>query len=176
MRTKQQNEQDERIKKETKKVYERCAGALYAQLLYLMKNEAIAQELLQETFIRFILSRKRGKIITYPYSFLMRVATRLAYKQIRRETVRRMRETDTDNLVAPDERWRADNWSLVKQVWDRLKPKDKIVIKALVEDEMTPTEIVKHTGFTWGSVQRRVSKFKKLARKLQNERPKRKIK
>ncbi len=170
MKKEHENGQDERIRDEAKQVYERCAGALYAHLLYLMRSEATAQELLQETFIRFLLCRKRGKIIHYPYTYLHRVATRLAYKQMRHENVRRNREIDADDLEAPDDEWRTDTWSLIKKIWDRLKPKDKIVVKALVVDEMTPSEIVKHTGFTWGSVQRRVNKFKLLAQKLQIDR------
>lgn len=134
-----------------------------------MKNEADAWDLTQETFLRYIIFTNRGGRADYPLGFLYRTASRLAIKQLGRK---RRRQGKLAASAEGERRievvaGRLEARSLLGVVIDRLDPWGKVVAKAMLQDEMSTSEICLHTGFSRGRVRRRISKIRALAKNIE---------
>ncbi|MBW1811205.1 MAG: sigma-70 family RNA polymerase sigma factor [Deltaproteobacteria bacterium] len=155
----------EHIEKTVREGYERFASYIYSHLIPILKNDADAWDITQETFIRYFKYLSKGKEVEYPLTFLYRTSTRLAIKYLGRAHRKIEPVGDPPELLVESEQLRLEAWSVIKAIWGQLDPKGKIVAKMLVVDEMTPSEICQNSGFSQGSINRRIKKFQALAKK-----------
>jgi DNA-directed RNA polymerase specialized sigma24 family protein len=153
------------IEKTVRDAYERFASYIYSHLLPILKNEADAWDITQETFIRFLRYISKGKDVEFPLTFLYRTSTRLAIKFLGRAHRRIEPVENPPELLVEGEQLRLEAWSVIKAIWGQLDLKGKIIAKMLVVDEMTPTEIFENSGFSRGCINRRIKKIRTLAKK-----------
>lgn len=101
-------EQDgaEVLRQETLEAYRELSGALTAYARRLTSDAGLAQDAVQETFLRFFLVRMQGEIIRNPSAWLHRVAHNYICESVRSSAVRACVSLDEDTLgkaqVAPE--------------------------------------------------------------------------
>lgn len=96
-------------------VFKRYTPRLYAYILRIVKNEQLAREFVQETFLRLWVHRDKLREIHLPGSWLFRIAANLAVEYLRREAIRN---------------------NLQDKVYARMKPGEFGVTEAVEEREM----------------------------------------
>ena len=165
MRHSRSRSHEKHTEKIVREAYERFASYIHSHLIPILKNDADAWDITQETFIRYINYLDKGKEVEYPLKFLYRTSTRLAIKYLGRAHRRIEPVEDPPELLVEGEQVRLEAWSVIKAIWGRLDSKGKIVAKMLVVDEMTPSEICQSSGFSRGSIHRRIKKIHALAKK-----------
>lgn len=152
------------LEQELQAVHRDCAAALHRHLTWLVGDPAEAQDLVQEALVRYLLYRRRGKLVDRPLKFLYRTATRLALRAMRKH--RRRRELD-HHLPAPSDPESPEADLVVQQLmralWPRLDAKGRLVAKATLLDEMTPLEVARFTGLSRATVGRRLARIRKIA-------------
>ncbi len=136
------------IEKTVRDAYQRFASYIYSHLLPILKNDADAWDITQETFIRYFKFLRKGKEVEFPLTFLYRTSTRLAFKYLGRAHRRIEPVEDPPELLVEGEQLRLEAWSVIKAIWGQLDLKGKIIAKVLVVDEMTPTGIFGNSGFS----------------------------
>ncbi|WP_417552418.1 RNA polymerase sigma factor [Marinomonas fungiae] len=85
------------------RMYQEHRQNILSHLLSMVKNRDIAEDLLQDTFVR--LSNIPGiEVIRQPKSFLMKVATNLALDHLRQQQKKPVFETDEalEDLISPE--------------------------------------------------------------------------
>lgn len=153
------------VEEQFQEAYRRYASFVFSHLVPILRNEADAWDITQETFIRYYRFLRKDKQVNYPLTFLYRTATRLAVKFLGRAHRRIEPMADPPEVVVPDDSWRVEAWSIVRVIWDRLDPKAKVIAKLLVIDQMTPQEICEYSGMGRGQVYRRIRKIRAIASK-----------
>jgi RNA polymerase sigma factor (sigma-70 family) len=78
----------QRAREETIRAYQLHAGVLLAYAHRLTKDDALAQDALQETFLRFFLALMQGEEIQYARAWLHRVAHNYVCDTLRSATIR----------------------------------------------------------------------------------------
>lgn len=90
-------------------VYDACHGPLFGYLASLTHDVGVAEELLQEAFVRLVALTRRGTPPAEPRAWLYTVATNLVISRSRRRAIvgrwiHRLRPLDHDTIVeAPEE-------------------------------------------------------------------------
>lgn len=94
------------LRQETLEVYQELSGALTAYAFRLTSNVGLAQDAVQETFLRFFLVRMQGEIIRNPSAWLHRVAHNYICETVRSSAVQACVTLDEEALgrmqVAPE--------------------------------------------------------------------------
>jgi RNA polymerase sigma-70 factor, ECF subfamily len=94
------------LRQETLEVYRELSGALTAYACRLTSDVALAQDAVQETFLRFFLVRMQGETIRNPSAWLHRVAHNYICETVRSSAVQACVSLDEEALgkaqIAPD--------------------------------------------------------------------------
>ena len=94
------------LRQETLEVYRELSGALTAYASRLTADVALAQDAVQETFLRFFLVRMQGETIRNPSAWLHRVAHNYICETVRSSAVQACVSLDEETLgkaqIAPD--------------------------------------------------------------------------
>jgi len=136
--------------------YARTSGPVFGYLRRLTGNPSIAEDLLQDAYVRFLAAARLPEDDDHRKNYLYRIATNLA-----RDYFRRLKtETDTESRLS-DGSWPRPGSSAdstvasVTDTWDllaKLSPRDReLLILAYVEG-MTHREIAGVTGLVRASV------------------------
>jgi RNA polymerase sigma factor (sigma-70 family) len=131
-------------------LYARTAGPLARYLRRLTGNHAAADDLLQDTFLRFLAHTRVPEAEEHQKNYLFRIATNLArdhYRQSQQEPL--VHDARLLNLRGPststDDR---DVWSLMAQ----LPPRDRELLLLAYVEGLTHLEIARVTGLMRASV------------------------
>lgn len=134
--------------------YSRTAGPVFGYLRRLTGNTAVAEDLLQDAYVRFLAASRLPEDDDHRKNYLYRIATNLARDRFRREKI----ETDTGSRFPPQAAWKpapgvgfengTDTWSLLS----RLSPRDRELLVLAYVEEMTHKEIAGVTGLMRASV------------------------
>lgn len=124
-------------------LYDRYSGALYGVILRILQNEAIAEEVLQDTFLK-IWDRidqydvSRGRLFTW----IVNVARHLAIDKIRSKEISRENKTSSiDDLVHTIEKG-----DRIEQKTDTIGIKD--VLRVLPEEQQFVVEYLYFKGYS----------------------------
>ena len=94
------------LRQETLEVYQELSGAITAYAFRLTSNVGLAQDAVQETFLRFFLVRMQGTAIRNPSAWLHRVAHNYICETVRSSAVQACVSLDEEALgrmqVAPE--------------------------------------------------------------------------
>lgn len=140
------------------RLYDRYAQAIFRYCFYQLGDEAIAQDLMQDTFVEVIHSLRTFNFTGSFKSWIYTIAKRLVFAQLR-EKYRLPKTILHDWLPAPqdpdwiDEKFQAQKKEkAVKKLLSRLKPKERQVIELTYLQQLTSKEAGAVTGRTPESV------------------------
>ena len=152
-------------------LYDRYAGVVFALVLRVVADRQIAEELLQEVFLRAWQHAKsyqssRGRVLTW----LLGIARNLAIDELRRRRRRpqappERERQDTDRLLAslpahgtaPDEEvWATIRRAQVGAALDRLPSAQRAIIELAYFEGHTQSEIAARLGQPLGTVKTRM--------------------
>lgn len=119
-------------------VYRAEYSAVIRHLTYLTGDRALAEDLAQEAFGRYLTHSDSGQPIRNPHGWLLTVASNLAYNHFRTEGRRAEREA---RLARPVQVSDEATVSIdVREALDRLEPRDRTMI------------LLRHAGFTYAEI------------------------
>ena len=129
--------------------YEQTATPLLRYLIGITRTPDIAEDVLQETYCRFLTARLPEMDGRQTRNYLFRIATNLI-----RDRWRRSEETSgTDDLVeTPVSAPRPERSLGVRQAFDRLKPRERQLLWLAYVEGSNHREIAEHTGLQPGSI------------------------
>jgi RNA polymerase sigma-70 factor (ECF subfamily) len=134
--------------------YERTAPRLWSYLRRLTSSEALADDLLQDVYVRFLgASFQRGGE-SQTLAYLYRIATNLVRDHARKHRREVIVETVPDRPSTP----RADARLEMQRLFGRLKPRDRSLLWLAHVEELSHEEIARQTGAAERSV--RVALFR----------------
>lgn len=128
-------------------LYARTAGPLGGYLRRLTRNPAVADDLLQDTYLRFLSQLRVPDDEAHRRNYLFRIATNLARDYFRRE--RRQEPFDDQPVPSVEpEQHHGDLWAVI----GRLSPRDRELLLLAYVEGMTHKEISQVTGLMRASV------------------------
>ncbi|WP_115375865.1 RNA polymerase sigma factor [Adhaeribacter pallidiroseus] len=150
-------------------LYEAYAPALYGVILRIVKGEALAEEILQECFLKIWQSfgqydPARGKLFTW----LINIARHLAIDKIRSRSYLedlRTQKIETSHWPVGYPGFQPEHMGLRKLV-DQLAPSQRIVIDLMYFEGYTQSEIAQELAIPLGTVKTRARSALQLLRKL----------
>lgn len=134
--------------------YDRTARAVWAYLSRVTGNNALADDLVQETYYRFLCARVAFDDEAHRRNYLFRIATNLAHDRQRRKAVEAhalrvegVRREPTDDAAASGEQQ-----AEVRHVLARLKPREREMLWLAYAEGSSHAEIAAALGVRVGSV------------------------
>jgi RNA polymerase sigma-70 factor (ECF subfamily) len=149
-------------------VFNNLGGAVKSVAARVLRDEALAEDVAQETFLRFWnepekYDPERGSLRT----FLLTIAHRRAVDVVRSEVARSRREErppDPHHYDVADEAWARVLSETVRQALDELPEGEREAIALAYLGGLTYVEVAKHLGQPEGTVKSRIrSGMRKLS-------------
>jgi len=154
--------------------YHRTARALWAYLARVSGNAALADDLVQESYLRFLCADRWKDDEGACRSYLFRIATNLLRDHWRRPQVTALEDVSEAVLVAPESRHseHMDSQALLGPGFALMKPRERQLLWLAYAEGCTHSEIAQITGLGAASI--RILLFRarrKLARLLRPATP-----
>jgi len=147
-------------------LYEATARPIHGYLVAVTGSKDIADDILQETYFRFLTRHPRGLALEEPRPYLFRIATNLLCDRWRARREEPWRES-FEQADSPDPNARLD----LHRIMEELKPRERELLWLAYVEGMTHAEIAAATGLTPLSVRPLLFRArKKAAALLQPER------
>lgn len=153
-------------------LYDHYSAALNGVILRIVKHEEIAEEVLQDAFLKFwknisSYDSSKGKLFTW----MLNIARNLAIDKTRSKEIKRDQKTDqVDDIVYHVDRHNYDTFSPenigVKELLDKLNPDQKKVVDLLYFQGYTQSEVAKEHGIPLGTIKTRLRIALKQLRKI----------
>ena len=137
-------------------LYEQHKTGIFRFALSILKEPQLAEDVLQETFLRLLSGRGNPSPGKEP-AFLYRMARNICYD------ILRMRKRETEerpNLPAPE-----DNWEFINLIAP-LSPKEQEIVSLKIIGGLTHAEIAKVIGTTTAGAKKR---YERAIHKLRTE-------
>lgn len=153
-------------------VFDRYADAVKSVAARVLRDEGLAEDVVQETFIQFWnaperFQAERGSLRTY----LVTIAHRRAVDIVRSEVARSNREqqpSEPDHLDVEEEVWSRTLSETVRKALERLAPGERDAIALAYFNDLSYVEVARHLGEPEGTVKSRIRVgMKKLAVSLE---------
>lgn len=129
-------------------LYEQTATPLLRYLIGITRTPDIAEDVLQETYCRFLTARLPEMDDRQTRNYLFRIATNLVRDRWRRSKD----EPPPDPLESPVPTAHLDRKLGVRQAFDRLKPRERQLLWLAYVEGSNHQEIAAHTGLQPGSI------------------------
>ena len=148
-----------------KLLYERYSSKVYAYCRRFLGNKEQAQDVFQETFIRFYQAARQERVMTNVHAFLLRIARNLCINEKRNEK----NNVDIEEFMlvqnpAKDEK--QELLELIKMALDLLPDEYREMFILREYQGLTYSEIVDLTGASIGTVKIRIYRAKQKIRKI----------
>jgi RNA polymerase sigma-70 factor (ECF subfamily) len=130
-------------------LYEQTATPLLRYLIGITRTPDIAEDVLQETYCRFLTARLPEMDDHQTRNYLFRIATNLIHDRWRRGKDVPL-PTDSAEIAAPTPHY--DRRLGVRQAFDRLKPRERQLLWLAYIEGSNHQEIAEHTGLQAGSI------------------------
>ena len=141
-------------------IYNQTARPLWAYVARISGNASAADDILQETYLRYLRSARRPDDVKEAKSYLYKIATNLVYDRFR--SLNRWSETEVEETQKPTENSVAVELELT-QVFSRLKEEERALLWLAYVEGYDHREIA------------RISNLKKLSVKVLLYRARRKL-
>jgi RNA polymerase sigma-70 factor (ECF subfamily) len=152
-------------------IYDKWADTLYGVIYNICKDESIAKDVLQETFLKVwekssTYDEQKARLFTWIYQIARNKAID-AYRKIKKE---RTENIQTASLIVSNTKsdQRLYHSELEKQI-SNLEPKYQEVLQSLFFDGMTQMELSKKTGIALGTIKTRLRIALRELRDIYNE-------
>lgn len=132
--------------------YQRSAPALHAYLARVSGNHALADDLMQESYLRFLsASRPEGGEVNYR-RYLFRIATNLLRDYWRRPNAACIEDVPERLLAASDGLSRIDSQAIIDPAMARLRPRERQLLWLAHAEGYSHREISEITGLGTASI------------------------
>jgi len=152
--------------------YDRTARSVWAYLVRITGDARLADDLLQETYYRFLRARVVHQSEAHQRNYLFRIATNLARDERRRPTVMQVENPESRaEPVSGDPQMRAAVRVDLSRAMARLKPRERSLLWLAYARGSTHREIAETLGLKTASVKPLLFRARqKLARFLRGSR------
>jgi RNA polymerase sigma-70 factor (ECF subfamily) len=136
--------------------YERSARPLWAYLARVSADPVLADDLMQESFVRFLcaarpeLSLAEGEVAARRYLF--RIGTNLLKDHWRRPASHSIEELPEELFAAPDGAGRSDSQAMLGPAMAQLRPRDRQLLWLAHAEGYSHREIAQITGLASASI------------------------
>lgn len=127
--------------------YDRTKGSLWAYLLRMSRRPDVADDLLQESYCRFLAANLPEMDAVESRSYLFRIATNLLHDRWRRKEVPNIVDT-TNQSCQDDPEMQTD----VRRAFEQLKPRERQLLWLAHVEGFDHREIARITGLKVASV------------------------
>ena len=139
-------------------IYDKWADPLYGVIYNICKNEDVARDVLQETFLKVwekssTYDSKKAKLFTWIYQIARNKAIDVYRKNQKFNTENIQKANLVVSQVKSDQRL---YHSELEEHISRLEPKYQEVLRSLFFDGMTQVEMSKETGIALGTIKTRL--------------------
>jgi RNA polymerase sigma-70 factor (ECF subfamily) len=150
--------------------YQRSAPALRAYLVRVSGNPALADDLMQESYLRFLCaSRPEGGEVTYR-RYLFRIATNLLRDHWRRPRAACLEDVPEQFLAARDGLARIDSQAILDPAMARLRPRERQLLWLAHAEGYSHREISDITGLSAAGIRLLLFRARrKIARLLRKQ-------
>ncbi|MBI2024223.1 RNA polymerase sigma factor [Candidatus Giovannonibacteria bacterium] len=164
-------------KKLLRDTFEKYAGAIYRFCYVRIRSKEVAEEIVQETFIRFWKYMESGNEVYNIKSFLYRISNNLIIDYSRKRNARWRKEESLENLIERNQKFepsysggeKIEEDVLFRQVMDNIKklPREyqEILILRYVEG-LAPKEIAEIKNTKPHNVSMKINRATKALREL----------
>ena len=152
--------------------YGRSARPLWAYLARVSGDPALAEDLVQESYVRFLCAtlREDGEVAARRYLF--KIATNLLHDFWRRPRVASIEEIPEAYFVAPDATARSELRAELGPALSQMRPRDRQLLWLAHAEGYSHREIAEVTGLAVGSVRLLLFRARrKMARLLRDRQP-----
>ena len=132
--------------------YERSARPLWAYLVRASSDAALADDLMQESYVRFLCASSPGDGEVESRRYLFRIATNLLHDHWRRPNTTSIDELPEDIFVSADVSGQLDSWALLKPAMARMRPRDRQLLWLAHAENYSHHEIAQITGLGVSSI------------------------
>ena len=150
--------------------YQRSSPGLRAYLVRVSRNWALAEDLLQESYLRFLCStRPEGGEVNYR-RYLYRIATNLLRDHWRRPGVSCLEDVPEQFLAIPDSSNQVDLQAALDPAMAQMRPRDRQLLWLAHAEGYSHREIAEITGLGIASIRLLLFRARrKMARLLRHE-------
>ena len=127
--------------------YSRTKGSLYAYLLRISRRRDVADDLLQESYCRFLAANLPDMDAAESRNYLFRIATNLLHDRWRRKEARDIVDS-TNQSCQDDPEMRTD----VRRAFEKLNPRERQLLWLAHVEGFDHREIARITGLRVASV------------------------
>jgi RNA polymerase sigma-70 factor (ECF subfamily) len=152
--------------------YQRSAHALWAYLARVCGNPALADDLMQEAYLRFLGASHLPDGDVACRRYLFRIATNLLHDHWRRPHTTSLEEIPDTLFAVGDGSAASDAQVMLGPALARMRPRDRQLLWLAYAEDYSHNEIAEITGFKSTSIRLLLFRARrKVARLLRNEHP-----
>jgi RNA polymerase sigma-70 factor (ECF subfamily) len=152
--------------------YERSARSLWAYLARVSGDPALADDLTQESYLRFLCASRPGDGEVVYRRYLFRIATNLLRDHWRRPGTTSIEDLPEGLFVSRDDSAQVESQAILGPALARMRPRDRQVLWLAHAEEYSHREIAEITGLASASVRLLLFRARrKMARLLREHAP-----
>jgi RNA polymerase sigma-70 factor (ECF subfamily) len=149
--------------------YERSARPLWAYLARVSGDPALADDLMQESYVRFLCASFPGDGEVESRRYLFRIASNLLRDHWRRPGTTSINDLPEDLFISTDSAEQMDSWALLKPAMAQMRPRDRQLLWLAHAENYSHREIAQITGLAMPSIRLLLFRARrKIARILQH--------
>ena len=133
-------------------LYDACADRFHRYLTLRLGSRDAASDVLQNTFLRAVKSRRRFRNTENPIAYLFGIARNEAVREANRKRRNVLQPTDHDSPAATDELTASDETEMAVTALARLDADDRELVELKIHAGLTFREIADVTGKPQGTV------------------------
>jgi RNA polymerase sigma-70 factor, ECF subfamily len=132
--------------------YSRSAGGLWAYLARASGDPALADDLMQESYVRFLCAAPKADGEVACRKYLFRIATNLLRDHWRRPGTTSIEELPEEFFTARDEAGRSDSRAMLDPAMAQMKPRERQLLWLAHAEDYSHREIAEITGLGAASI------------------------
>jgi len=150
--------------------YERSASSLWAYLVRVGRDPALADDLVQESYVRFLCAARPNNGEVAARRYLFRIATNLLRDHWRKPQATPISELPEELLTAQSARSHAETQAMLDPALGQMRPRDRQLLWLAYAEGYSHREIAEVTGLASASIRLLLFRARrKMARILTNQ-------
>ncbi len=145
-------------------LYEENAAAVYGYLMFKLRSEELAEDLLQETFLAVYQSLERAEKIKAPKAWILAIAQNKMVDHLRQK-----KPLKSLSQAEPSYRQEIDSHLFLGEILDQLAGVEQAIIYGLYVEDLTYSELAGILGIPAGTVKSKAHYARKRLRQWLKE-------
>jgi RNA polymerase sigma-70 factor, ECF subfamily len=149
-------------------LYARYAGPIHHRALSILKNEELAQEAVQETFVRVMRNWDQFRGDASPYTWMYRITTNFCLNQLRNRNSRLQKQVNhRTDIMGEETTWMRDESEadVIRALLADADLETRQVVMHLYFDDMTKEQTALAVGLSVPTVRKRLDAFLRRAKR-----------